>query len=283
MKLTIYILFFSGLAFSASTLLPKDDSVFLEKRAELVVREIGHHLLLISGDSASRILPVKKYGEHTFRLEFQNKFSFMPDTLVAVVHRRLKAAGLPLDYRVSVLNCGVSQLVFGYEMNTRKGDVLPCIGRSQSEDCYVIDIEFIENEVSVVNGKSVLLITLFSVVMLVMFYARKRFKKPVPTETEPFLMIGAYTFYFEKKLLKNKNETVELSDKEAKILHIFARHQNETVERDRLLKEVWEDEGIFVIGRSLDVFVSKLRKKLQNDPRVKITNIHGKGYKLWVE
>jgi DNA-binding response OmpR family regulator len=46
-----------------------------------------------------------------------------------------------------------------------------------------------------------------------------------------------------------------------------------------LLKRVWEDEGV-ITGRSLDVFISKLRKKLKNDPSVQIVNVHGKGYKL---
>ena len=49
--------------------------------------------------------------------------------------------------------------------------------------------------------------------------------------------------------------------------------------RDQLMKEVWEDEGV-IVGRSLDMFVSKLRKKLQADPRASILNVHGKGYKL---
>ena len=98
----------------------------------------------------------------------------------------------------------------------------------------------------------------------------------------PFTSIGKYAFYQDRALLKQGEEQVELSDKEAKLLSIFATNQNQVIERDRLLKEVWEDEGVFVVGRSLDVFVSKLRKKLQGDEAIKITSIHGKGYKLEV-
>ncbi|NBP70070.1 MAG: winged helix family transcriptional regulator [Cytophagia bacterium] len=57
---------------------------------------------------------------------------------------------------------------------------------------------------------------------------------------------------------------------------------NEPITRDQLLKEGWEDEGV-IVGRSLDVFISKLRKKLIKDPKVQITNIHGIGYKLEVQ
>lgn len=56
---------------------------------------------------------------------------------------------------------------------------------------------------------------------------------------------------------------------------------NTVVKRDELVKRVWEDQGVFV-GRSLDTYISKLRKKLQEDDSIKITNIHGIGYKLEV-
>ena len=54
------------------------------------------------------------------------------------------------------------------------------------------------------------------------------------------------------------------------------------VERDRLKKEIWEDEGVVVIDRNVDVLVSKLRKKLSADASLKIVNVHGKGYKLMI-
>jgi DNA-binding response OmpR family regulator len=54
---------------------------------------------------------------------------------------------------------------------------------------------------------------------------------------------------------------------------------NEAIERNRLQKEIWEDEGV-IVGRSLDMFISKLRKKLEPDPTIKIAVIRGKGYKL---
>ena len=70
--------------------------------------------------------------------------------------------------------------------------------------------------------------------------------------------------------------------KEAKLLSIFATRQNDLISREELLKKVWEDDGVFT-GRSLDMFISKLRKKLKNDPCVQITNVHGKGYKLEIK
>jgi len=69
--------------------------------------------------------------------------------------------------------------------------------------------------------------------------------------------------------------------KENKILLILAQSPNTVIERARLQKEIWEDEGV-IVGRSLDMFISKLRKKLEIDPSIQLVNIHGKGYRLEV-
>ncbi|HJW31495.1 MAG TPA: helix-turn-helix domain-containing protein, partial [Saprospiraceae bacterium] len=71
----------------------------------------------------------------------------------------------------------------------------------------------------------------------------------------------------------------ELTYREAKLLRLFAAHPRELLERDEILRRVWEDEGVQV-GRSVDVFVSRLRKKLSGDPSVAIVAVHGVGYKL---
>ena len=74
-------------------------------------------------------------------------------------------------------------------------------------------------------------------------------------------------------------KTVDLSKTEIRVLRIFALSTNEAIERNRLQKEIWEDEGV-IVGRSLDMFISKLRKELEFDPDIEIVVIRGKGYKL---
>ncbi|RZJ68594.1 MAG: helix-turn-helix domain-containing protein, partial [Flavobacterium sp.] len=75
------------------------------------------------------------------------------------------------------------------------------------------------------------------------------------------------------------DKTVLLTRTETRLLLIFALSPNEVIERSRLQKEIWEDEGV-VVGRSLDMFISKLRKKLELDPNVSIVVIRGRGYIL---
>ena len=74
-------------------------------------------------------------------------------------------------------------------------------------------------------------------------------------------------------------KTIDLTGTETRLLLIFAQSPNETIERSRLQKELWEDEGV-IVGRSLDMFISKLRKKLELDPNIKIVVVRAKGYKL---
>jgi DNA-binding response OmpR family regulator len=102
-------------------------------------------------------------------------------------------------------------------------------------------------------------------------------KQEVPTPTG--IVIGNLLFFRESQQLVAGSSIILLTAKESKLLHVFANAQQEVIDRDQLMKEVWEDEGV-IVGRSLDMFVSKLRKKLQADPRVSILNVHGKGYKL---
>ena len=93
------------------------------------------------------------------------------------------------------------------------------------------------------------------------------------------MSFGVFNFDFETQTLKKANQVIKLTHKEARLLNLLALSPNEILDRNFLLQKVWEDEGVFV-GRSLDVFISRLRKKLQGDDTVRIVNIHGKGYKL---
>jgi two-component system OmpR family response regulator len=99
---------------------------------------------------------------------------------------------------------------------------------------------------------------------------------------EQFLFsIGNLVCDFTNQQIKSEKGIQELTHKEAKLLKLFCINQNQVISRDTIQKAIWEDEGYFV-GRSMDVFISRLRKLLKDDPRVMITNVHGVGYKFEV-
>ena len=93
------------------------------------------------------------------------------------------------------------------------------------------------------------------------------------------LQIGTYTFDRGKLVLKKDDHERMLTQKEADILMILCRAGGEVVKRNEILIKVWGNDDYF-IGRSLDVFISRLRKYLADDPDVQITNHHGVGFRL---
>jgi hypothetical protein len=271
-----------------------------EKHLEVVLRNIGHQLLLHSKDSTSRVLPVKTINEHTYQISFENSFDFTPDTLMSLINQQLAETDMPEDYIVSVNECEENKTVFAYEMNKFKGDLKPCGERKQESGCYLIQIEFLAKK----PFNYAWLFAAFAPVAFVGFYLKRRLSKQehdglkekknmseegsvsgndkTATGVLDYKELGKFRFYDTKGILSLNDEKVELSEKEIKALNIFAANQNLVVERDRLREEIWEAEGVFVINRNVDVLISKLRKKLSGDPCIKIVNVHGKGYKFMV-
>ena len=91
--------------------------------------------------------------------------------------------------------------------------------------------------------------------------------------------IGQFTFDTQKQLLCIGDEQRKLTTKENELLALLCSHANEIPQRDFALKTIWIDDNYFN-ARSMDVYITKLRKHLKDDPQIEIINIHGKGYKL---
>ena len=91
--------------------------------------------------------------------------------------------------------------------------------------------------------------------------------------------IGSFTFDTQKQILARGDKQTKLTTKESELLSLLCAHANEILQRDFALKTIWIDDNYFN-ARSMDVYITKLRKHLKEDENVKIINIHGKGYKL---
>jgi len=109
-----------------------------------------------------------------------------------------------------------------------------------------------------------------------------RRRKPLMDTRAGSIAIGAYTFDAAKLSLCCPSEQRTLTQREGIILELLCRHINNTLKREEILNQVWGDDDYFM-GRSLDVFISKLRKYLHHDPTVQIINHHGVGFSLRVE
>ncbi len=96
-----------------------------------------------------------------------------------------------------------------------------------------------------------------------------------------FFELGDFVFDHERQLLKYNNEETKLTTKESELLHLLCLNKNGVLERNYALNAIWGDDNYFN-GRSMDVYIAKLRKHLKPEPRIEIINIHGKGFKLLV-
>ena len=108
---------------------------------------------------------------------------------------------------------------------------------------------------------------------------KRSFGAATTAEKVAVLKVSNSTLDIHNLLLNSNGVTTRLTYKECKLLQLFFRHAEKLIERDVFLKSIWEDDGFFV-ARSMDVFVSKLRKYLSYDPTIRIENIRGVGYIL---
>lgn len=275
---TLILLLFISVICVAFSMEDGDD--FDISRREVLLRRIGHELLLQSGDSTSRVLPVQKIAENEYQIRFEKDLTFQTDSLVNTTQRLLAKDPLTRDYIVNVVNCGNSSIAYGYAVSkNKKDDIVACIGRKQPVACYMINIKFKPTGINTAkNGYLLGSLPLLAFVGFILFKSVKPRKTLLDENTDTFTLGSVFFDAKNKKLTINEN-TIDLTATETRVLLIFALSPNETIERSRLQKEIWEDEGV-IVGRSLDMFISKLRKKLELDPNIKIVVIRGKGYRL---
>jgi DNA-binding response OmpR family regulator len=98
-------------------------------------------------------------------------------------------------------------------------------------------------------------------------------------DSKHLFSLGIFNFDFSNQMLSSGDHKIKLTNKEARLLKILVLHKDRVVERDVIMTSIWENEGYFV-ARSMDVFISRLRKHLSADPSISIKNIHGVGYRL---
>ncbi|WP_346318078.1 winged helix-turn-helix domain-containing protein [Chitinophaga sp. YIM B06452] len=283
--LGLILFLFISVICAAFTIEGSDD--FDIARREVLLRRIGHEILLQSGDSISRVLPVKKTGENEYQISFENHLTFQPDSLVNTTRRLLAQDPLAHDYVVKVLNCGNASVAYGYAISkNKKNDIVACRGRVQPRACYMINIQFRPIGINTARNRILLGSLSFLAFVGFIFLRSVKPRKTLPVAGNDLpaevITLGSVLFDVKDRKLIINGETTDLTGTEARVLHIFALSPNETVERSRLQKEIWEDEGV-IVGRSLDMFISKLRKKLEPDPGINIVVVRGKGYKLEIK
>ncbi len=262
----------------------------LARSANLALRRTAHILLRQQGDSTSRIAPVQQIDDRTFTIRLEKSFAY--DGIPTLLQESLERHHISTPYDVAVLDCTNGEVQLGYtfyDLKTPEG--VACSGRVQDEGCHTLQVTFSAPVTTAAAPiglwwAGALGFLLAGFVGLV-WYRVGRVNVPVET-SEPVLAQENNLLYLGQTTFDPANQTLRVADRhqtltyrETKLLRLFAEHPNQLLERDFILQSVWGDEGI-TVGRSADVFVSRLRKLLQSDPTLRIASIHGVGYRLEV-
>lgn len=104
----------------------------------------------------------------------------------------------------------------------------------------------------------------------------------IQTKESDFYQIGSYQFDFKLRTVEHEGSKQKLSPKEAELLKMLCDNLNELLPRETALKKIWGDDGYFT-ARSMDVYLTKIRKLFSEDPSVEIRNIHGSGFMLEIK
>jgi len=257
----------------------KNKQILFSKKVKIALRSVGNELLNTNNDTTSLVLPIMELSKTKYQISFQNKLAVTPRNLIDVIDNNLKKIIASENYLIEVKDCLNKEVVYSYEMDSnQEKKTIACLGRVLPKKCYIIEVNFIKEKTNFlvpILGLTFLVI----IIMMVFFYKKKHLKITLIEKEEEYKRIGDFKFYHEFNKLVGKQEEIRLSKKESEILEIFALKPNQIIKREELTKKVWEDKGV-IVGRSLDTYISKLRKKLQTDNTIKLVNIHGIGYKL---
>jgi len=251
---------------------------FNKKRLKVNMRQIGHELLLHSGDSTSIVLPIMN-ELNTYKIQFDSELTFDPTELAIIIEKNLEKGNTTNEYIVEIEDCQSEEIIYSYEASlVSTVTEIACQQRIQPKGCYIIHISFINQEEYTSYLPHFMIGLLLLALLLLAYFFKPAKKLHQPNDTN-IISIGDYLFDNTKMTLIYKGDIIELSSKETDLLYVLFSNKNKVVERETILQLVWGDEGDYV-GRTLDVFVSKLRKKLAADSNIKIVNIRGIGYKL---
>jgi hypothetical protein len=274
--------------FAGLSVKKENRQIHWQEKVNLALRRTAHHMLIQSGDSTSMIPPVIQ-GENrdTWIIRLERPFNYQ--ALPALLQESFDLHGISTAYDVMLLDCQDEALLLGYnKLDFTEKNEPPCGTREQNGGCYTLQVSF-AGPANPLTDHWLLWLAVLALLPLGFLLYRSLKRRPnqaaAPSQPETTgdlaITIGQSTFDFTNQLLTISGDRHNLTYREAKLLQLFYRHPNQLLERDFILQNVWADEGILV-GRSVDMFVSRLRKLLRADATVSIVTVHGVGYRLEV-
>ena len=265
---------------------------FSPEKINLALRRTADGLLRATGDSTSRIPAIEQSASNIWRVRLEQPFVY--EQLPALLQASLDLHGIQLPYQVTLRRCDDATIDLGYhQLDFLQNQEVACGGRTMPEGCHFIEIAFLENDVKrpFWADKAWMILLILGVGAIYGYFLLRKKSVPLAPTVEPavqnlesgeeteWLGFGNSRLDVAGQVLVCNGIRQKLTFRETKLLRLFISSPDRLLERDFILQQVWADEGVLV-GRSLDVFVSRLRKKLVDDPSVGIVAVHGVGYRL---
>ena len=253
------------------------------EKINLALRRMADQLLRASGDSVSRIPAIERSGETSWRVMMEQRFEY--DSLPTALQAAVVRYDIEATYQVAVKRCDNHKLDLGFfQKDFVQDSTVPCMGREEPEGCHYIEVTFIPFEPRKTFWASTSLLVLLTLVTgsgALMWYRKSETpdEHVSAMEEQDWIVFGKSRINKSGQELECNGQRLSLTYREAKLLKLLASHADQVLERDFILNEVWGDEGIQV-SRSIDMFVSRLRKKLSADKTTSIVAVHGVGYRL---
>lgn len=265
-----------------------------ERKIALALRQIGHDYLSGCGDNTSRIPAVRERADGSLLLALEQDLDY--DTIASIARSVLSDYGIRRNYTLSLEDCESGEIFLGSywraedTFRPEEFGSAACTGRDQEARCANISLAFHTSARAGVPVGSWLLGGLGVLLLLAGPLSRQKADEPVTPLVEakqsgkspaPLKLTANCSFDETTQLLRVGPADIQLTYREGQLLAYLAARPNEILPRQEIHDAVWGADGI-ITGRSLDVFVSRLRKKLAGDDDLEIRTVHGVGYQFLV-
>lgn len=274
MKITVLISFIilSTLSFA------QDNS----NRVHSAIRLIGNQIQKQNHDNSS-VLPPVIQDSNSYLLQFPTELQIEPETLIFTADSLFQLIPNIQSVDIQIFQCSSDSILYSSSFEFKSEQhLLPCKGRKFPKDCYQVLFtiqEFfppiqIEQKNSTSSFQNWLIVLLLLIVLALLFFLIRRKQQVYST-----LSFENSVLDQQKQEIRINGNSISLSFKEFRLIQILFQQPNTVLTKEFLLETVWGNEADY-IGRTLDVFISKIRKKLEPDHSLEIINIRGIGYQL---
>lgn len=260
-----------------------------ERKVRMAMRQIGHDYLLGLGDDRSTVPAVEKSGELSFILPLAREIDY--DSIMTITQGVLTKFELRQPYSLALLDCGDGQeflgAFFDFTTGTRINndlDEAACRSREQDARCANLSLQLHPDDPGPGTGFYLGLLVGLSFLLIgpVLDWSKPRQELTLDADAPRRLPLGTEAALLpDAQRLEWGGQQHELTYRECKLLTYLAENPNAVLAREKIHDAVWGDEGVMV-GRSLDVFISRLRKKIADIEAVSIETVHGVGYRFRV-